>query len=501
VLSQAELRRVVRVLAPRITGHRVQDVTQPDELHVVLTSYGPAEEKAERRCFVLLSCHPSAARLSCVARAPAAPPSPPAFAQYLRAHALGARIAGLRLDGEDRIAALELETKEGPATLLLSLFGRRSNAYWLDAEGRVAATLRPLESTRPELVRGEPWRPPASRPPPPGADRFEAEPDAGLFAAVEAVYAPLEREEDRAGLARRVEQALRKEARRLDRKLGKIAAELAAARADSELGRQGELLKGALSQLRRGDREAEVRDHATGEQVRIALDPQLSPAENLERLFKRYRKAVRSLARGGAQEQAVRTARGEIDALAAQLAGVAASEAELRSFAEQPAVQRLLREGAPAAPRAPARPGEEREVRIAGRPVPRRLLPRRYATAGGLEIWVGRSDEANDLLTTRLARGKDLFFHLDGAPGSHVILRTEGRDDPPAEALLDACELAVHFSKLRDAPSADVHVVPIRNVRKPKGAKPGLVRVHGGKTVHLRRTPSRLERVLSARVD
>jgi predicted ribosome quality control (RQC) complex YloA/Tae2 family protein len=82
-----------------------------------------------------------------------------------------------------------------------------------------------------------------------------------------------------------------------------------------------------------------------------------------------------------------------------------------------------------------------------------------------------------------------------------VILRTEGRTDPPSEAVLDACELAVHFSKQRDATRADVHVVPIANVRKPRGAKPGLVTVHGGKTVHLRRTPGRLERVLADRIE
>ena len=87
------------------------------------------------------------------------------------------------------------------------------------------------------------------------------------------------------------------------------------------------------------------------------------------------------------------------------------------------------------------------------------------------------------------------------APGSHVILRTEGRPDPPSEAVLDACELAVHFSKQKKASRADVHVVPIKNVKKPKGAKAGLVMVHGGKTVHLRRSDARLERILAARIE
>jgi predicted ribosome quality control (RQC) complex YloA/Tae2 family protein len=95
----------------------------------------------------------------------------------------------------------------------------------------------------------------------------------------------------------------------------------------------------------------------------------------------------------------------------------------------------------------------------------------------------------------------DLFFHLAGAPGSHVILRTEGRDDPPSEAVLDACELAVHYSKQKNAGSAEVHVVPIKNVKKPRGAKPGLVYVTGGRSLHLRRESSRLERVLAARID
>jgi predicted ribosome quality control (RQC) complex YloA/Tae2 family protein len=156
---------------------------------------------------------------------------------------------------------------------------------------------------------------------------------------------------------------------------------------------------------------------------------------------------------------------------------------------------------APAAAADRSRPDRPPEQKLGKHTVPNRLMPRRYRSAGGLEIWVGRSAAGNDHLSLRLARGKDLFFHLDGAPGSHVVLRTEGRTDPPAEALLDACELAVHFSKFKNATRADVHAVPIANVRKPKGSKPGLVSVHGGKTIHLRRAEARLKRILEARID
>ena len=82
-----------------------------------------------------------------------------------------------------------------------------------------------------------------------------------------------------------------------------------------------------------------------------------------------------------------------------------------------------------------------------------------------------------------------------------MILRTGGEVSPPSESILAACELAVHFSKLKGACKADVHVAPVKNLRKPKGAKPGLVYVAGGRTIHLRRDPKRLEDILAARIE
>ncbi|MGI9592468.1 MAG: NFACT RNA binding domain-containing protein, partial [Myxococcota bacterium] len=340
-------------------------------------------------------------------------------------------------------------------------------------------------------------------PPRPGEDRFAGCEGDALFAAIEAAYGERESEGAHADLLRRIEQALKKEGRRIERKLEKLEAELSAAEAATQLARHGELLKGALGQVKRGDSEALVTDPESGEPVRIALDPTRSPSENLEAIFKRYQKAIRRLTKGGAQEDAVRDAQREHRARVEALEAVRDDEEALRALAEGEAIEALLRRHEPAQPGRGARtsartPGE---VKIGDKRVPRKLAPRRYRTAGGLEIWVGRSDAANDYLSTRLARGKDLFFHLDGAPGSHVVLRTEGRSDPPSEALLDACELAVHFSKFRDATRADVHIVPIKNVKKPKGAKPGLVTVHGGRSLHLRRNRTRLERILAARID
>ena len=521
MLSLAELRRAVRLLDARIGGHRLQAVAQPDERSLILTTYGgAAEARRGARQHVRLSCRPDSARVSLCAEPPRAGRAPGAFVQYLRAHVLGATVGGVRLVGDDRQIALRLRAREGEFDLMLALLGRRSNLVLLASDERIVAALRPLADTRPELSLGEKWRAPASPAPAPGEDRFAAESDERMLEAIEAAYAAGECAGQCDALTRRIERALRKGRRNLERRLEKLERDLDAARADATLERQGELLKSVLSRVRKGDERVVARDYETGTEVEIRLDPTKTPSENLAHLFKRYRKAVRTLTQAGAQQHAAREALEGLSERCEDLECLAgADDAEglqaLETFAARSDVRLLLSRHAPGGqgrrPRSEAKPSGVRtdrpstphagRPRRAAAPVPARLQPRRYASAGGLEIWVGRSDAGNDHLTTRLARGNDLFFHLDGAPGSHVVLRTEGRSDPPSEALLDACELAVHFSKQRNASRADVHVVPIKNVRKPKGAKPGLVMVHGGKTIHLRRTPQRLQRVLEARIE
>jgi predicted ribosome quality control (RQC) complex YloA/Tae2 family protein len=503
MLNLSELERIAPLLDGRLAGQRLQSIVQPDATSVALTFYGGSEDDAKgARSHLLLSCHPSFARVSELERAPRGLREPPAFARYLRKHLVGGRCRGVSILDGDRQLAISLDTLDGRRTLVLSIFGRRSNLLVFDEAGCIASGLRPLADTRPELSIGDAWASPASRGPVDFEDRFSDAPDDALLAVIEAHYVDAEDRDAAASLHRLLAKALRKELKTLDRKLEKVERELEAAQRDTDLERKGQLLKSVLARVKKGDETAVASDFESGEKVEIGIDPTLSPVENLEALFKRYRKALRVLTRGGAQQDAVQ---GERDKIASQLAEVEAlpddpsSADALAEIAARPGVARLVARGAPGKRRVETQ--RKKAFSVGGREVPAKFVPRRYRTAGGLEIWVGRSAAANDHLSIRLARGKDLFFHLDGAPGSHVILRTEGRDDPPSEALLDACELAVHYSKQKSASRADVHVVPIKNVRKPKGAKPGLVTVHGGKSVHLRRTASRLERVLASRIE
>jgi predicted ribosome quality control (RQC) complex YloA/Tae2 family protein len=509
LLSLCELRRVARIVDGALRGRVVDRWVQPDANRLGIALYGrDADGSADKR-YLLLSAAEGVARASeTQAQLPAAP-EPPALVAYLRAHLGRARLARAGILGDDRQLVLRFEAREGDFELLLSLLGRRSNVYLLDAEGKLVSSLRPLRETRDELAMGDAYTSPSRSVAEEGEDRFADVPDADYLRALEEHYGERETEGEFARAARELQKGLRKELKNAEKRLARVEAELAEADQTNELQRHGDILKTALGQISAGDESVTVRDYETDADVVIPLDPKLSPKQNLDAIFKRYKKLLRRLTKAGGQLDTARAWRDEIAGLKERCEGLVAAggeqaAAELDEIASRPEIARLLSRARPAGQKkSQAQLEKERKAALPAplRDVPGKFLPRRFLTQDGLEVWVGRSDAANDYLSTRLARGKDLFFHVDGSPGSHVVLRTEGRPDPPPDSVLDACELAVRFSKMKNASNADLHVVPIKNVSKPKGAKPGLVYVTGGRSIHLRRDDARLERILKSRIE
>lgn len=503
MLNLSELSRAVSILDREWAGARVEKIVQPAERLVVVSIYAGERGTAN----ILLCADPKSARLSLCEQRPPAPPTPPAFAQLLKARMGGARLVSVRIVDADRQAALCFESEAGAHELLLSILGPRTNLYLLDGASRIVGSLRPITESRRDLALGAAWRSPESRPPAaPAADRFADVGDADFFAALEAAAAERDAEGEQDSLARRIERALRRGAQSIEKKCALLREDAAAADVVAGLRRQGDLLKGALAGINRGAREVRARDFESGEEVVIALDPMLAPKQNLDALYTRARKAEKRAERALREQGEADARRDALAELAATFAALAPDDgAGLAAFAERPEMARLIAryaaEPAPSAAPAEKAAPAKRVWRLGKQELPARLAPRVYRSTSGLEIWVGRSDEGNDLLSTRLSRGNDLFFHLDASPGSHVVLRTEGRSDPPSEALLEAAELAVHFSKHRKVTEAHVIVSPIKNVSKPRGAKPGLVYVTGGRSLRLRRDTKRLQTILGSRSD
>lgn len=97
-------------------------------------------------------------------------------------------------------------------------------------------------------------------------------------------------------------------------------------------------------------------------------------------------------------------------------------------------------------------------------------------------IWIGRSDERNDILTFSVANTNDLWLHVDGFHGSHVVIPTDGRV-VPATVIRRAAELAAWHSKARQETTVPVHYCWVSQVSKPEGFEAGKVQITGGLTI------------------
>ncbi len=103
---------------------------------------------------------------------------------------------------------------------------------------------------------------------------------------------------------------------------------------------------------------------------------------------------------------------------------------------------------------------------------------KKFTLPNGLEIWVGMDDRSNDRLSLKEAHPNDFWFHVNGFPGSHVLLRCgEAEIEPDKESIRQTAALAAYFSKMRNAGMVSVHYCRAKDVHKPRGAKPGTVTI------------------------
>lgn len=115
------------------------------------------------------------------------------------------------------------------------------------------------------------------------------------------------------------------------------------------------------------------------------------------------------------------------------------------------------------------------------------MIVKEFHSSTGIKILVGQNDYSNDQLTFKVGKANDLWFHVSGSPGSHVILQCADLGMPPdKESIREAAELAVWFSKLRQGGKVAVKYCLVQNVRKPRGTKPGTVHIYKEKMIMVR---------------
>ncbi len=229
---------------------------------------------------------------------------------------------------------------------------------------------------------------------------------------------------------------------------------------------RGDLINANIWRLEKGQSKAVLEDFTTGEPVEIQLDPRLTPAQNAQKYYTEYRKLdtaekkLTELIAKGQQELVY------IDSVF-DAASRTDSESDLAEIRRELREQGYLKGG----------------VR-ADEKVKKTSDPLHFRSSEGFEILVGRNNRQNDQLTLKTAKATDIWLHTQGIAGSHVIIRTEGRQ-PGEQTLFEAAQLAAFHSKGRSGSGVPVDYVAVKFVKKPAGAKPGMVIFTNNRTLYV----------------
>lgn len=201
-----------------------------------------------------------------------------------------------------------------------------------------------------------------------------------------------------------------------------------------------------------------VNDYNTGNDITIPLDPTLSASQNARRYFERYDKLKRTATNLESLIKEVEEQKQHLESIQNAL-DIAQGEEDL-----VPIRQELVESGYI------HRKGEKKK----SEKFQAKSTPFHYISSDGFDIYVGKNNYQNDQLTFKVANGQDWWFHAKGMPGSHVVLKTEGRDVPD-RAFEEAAALAAFYSKAKDQEKVEIDYLQRKNVKKPGGAKPGFV--------------------------
>ena len=231
----------------------------------------------------------------------------------------------------------------------------------------------------------------------------------------------------------------------------------------------GELLTANLHLVTPGCQTVTVNNYYTGEPLVIPLDTRYTAAKNAQNYFKKYGKSKTAVKEKKLQLE-------EVDNDIKYLESVSAFADNASSVEETEALRDELVEN-----------GYLRRRKNTFQTARNKSVPCEYHTADGYRVLVGRNNKENDLLTFKTAGSKDLWFHTKDIPGSHVILFTKGipLEELPKQTILEAAALAAYYSKGRSSENVPVDYVPVRFVKKPSGAKPGMVIFTNNRTVYV----------------
>lgn len=439
-INSAEVDGILEEL--NLTGQHIQKVIQPDFRNLYLQLFRPPRAWWMRVCL-----ENPYVRFHETTRPPRAKRSHQRFEDFAWSRLRGGRIVETEHVYRDRIVRLSIERAGERCFLYIRLWGAQANIIVTTPEGTILDAF--FRKPKRGIETGghfEPARPEGAEKP-----RTIRPVGAGLTlnGLIDEEYRNAEAVREKERLIARCRRALDKQRRRLATRLVELEAGLAEGSSNDRNRHYGDLILANLHLARAGDRWIEVEDYADDNRtVQIELDPTRSPADNAQAYYARSRRAEEKAQLLGENATNVRARLRSVEDRLDHLEEMDA--AELRHIAS---------EVEPAAAR--------RSERAA--------LPGLEFESSGFRILVGRNARENDHLLRGGVRGNDWWLHARDYPGGYVFILNRPGKSIPLDALLDAGNLAVFFSKARTNGRADLYYTQVKYLRRAKNGPLGLV--------------------------
>jgi len=279
-------------------------------------------------------------------------------------------------------------------------------------------------------------------------------------------------------------QLVNDELKKVKQKRKGLAKKLKKAEKCEELQLWGELLTSQLYLAKKGQDKVNLINyyHPEQKQITVSLDPRLSPGENAQKFFKRYRKLKKSLPLAKKELKKSLQELNYLEGLKYNLES--GSWEDIRDIKEE-----LLREGYLKKSHKKQKKHEMKTKEVASKPL-------KFLSSDGYEIFVGKNNQQNDYLTLKAASKEDLWLHVKDIPGSHVVVKGE---NIPVETLKEAALLAAYYSKGSNSSNVPVDYTKIKHVKKPRQAKPGMVTYDQHKTLYVTADEKQIDKI--ARVN
>lgn len=227
-----------------------------------------------------------------------------------------------------------------------------------------------------------------------------------------------------------------------------------------EYRKKGDLITAGAYAIKQGAKEVVLPDYFTegSPEITIPLSPQLSPIQNAQKYYKKYAKA----------KNAEIEVKKQLESTLADIEYLESTLALAENCLEVSDINAIRTELASLG-------YIRRKTDTKKQKKEQQSKPHHFISSDGFDIYVGKNNLQNDILTLKFANSSDIWFHTKKIHGSHTVIKLGVNKDVPKTTMMEAAQLAAYFSKARGSNQVPVDYTVVKNVKKPNGAKPGMV--------------------------